>query len=340
MIYVPQMQAITERVNNPAKLIQCIQMLNEEEFAPYVLKSIYDEVDQIIVIVGAVENHPKSTPKGLPLDNTLEIVEDFKKNNDPDNKLMVVKIGKHWESLEAMKQTFVDLAMPGDWLIINDADEFYHSEDIRRVRRAIDLQPYATEFVPAFLHYYRDWRHVYAPGAEWAPQHQRIFKVTQGMQYHAHPTVSDQVGRDTYFSPEYFVRRFTLNNFFIHHFGYAQNGMDDIMKAKQEYYKKELAQHDRADVKFDEKVVEFLQREEPAENIYEVPADMQPDVLKEHPSWGKTCPEYEGKEFRPFLEHELYGKVADGTPVPLVWNCMRGFSNPRLDPFFNHINVE
>ena len=59
VVYVPQMAYIAERVNRPVRLVQCIQMHNEAEFAPLVLASIYNDVDQILVIEGAVVNRPK-----------------------------------------------------------------------------------------------------------------------------------------------------------------------------------------------------------------------------------------------------------------------------------------
>jgi cellulose synthase/poly-beta-1,6-N-acetylglucosamine synthase-like glycosyltransferase len=224
--YVPQMASIAERVNNPPRLVQCIQCLNEEEFIGLTLSSIYDEVDRIVVIEGAVANHPRVTEDGHSIDRTVEIIEDFKDNHDPDNKVIFISIKQPWANLEELKQMFLSMSCPGDWIIINDADEFYRPEDIRRLRRAIGLNPHATEFVPNFLHFYRDFWHVAVPGPEWQPQHQRVFKYTQGMKYNSHPVVTDADGRCTYFSAHYQPRRVMLNDFFIYHYGYARNNMD------------------------------------------------------------------------------------------------------------------
>ena len=208
--YVPQMASIAERVNRPVKLVQCIQMHNEEEFALKVLSSIYSEVDKIIVIEGAVVNRPNATTDGHSTDNTLQIIKDFKANNDPDKKVILISVPRPWKNLEEMKQTFLDLCVPGDWIIINDADEIYRPEDIRRLRKAIELEPHAQEFVPTFLHFYGDYLHVAKPGPEWNPFHQRIFKYIRGMKYIGHPTVYDPAGHDTYFSPQYWSRRYNI----------------------------------------------------------------------------------------------------------------------------------
>jgi len=199
MYYEPQMKSISERVNRKPRLVQCIQMLNEEEFAPLVLRSIYDQVDRILVIEGAVQNNPRSTPDGHSIDKTREVLADFKANHDPKKKVVVISINKHWKNLEDMKQTFLDMSIPGDWMIINDADEIYRPEDIVRLRQAIELNPHACEFVPNFLHFYKDCGHVAVPGPEWQPQHQRVFKYIRGMKYNSHPVVTDPAGHCTYF---------------------------------------------------------------------------------------------------------------------------------------------
>ena len=263
MYYVPQMESIADCVNKPARIIQCVQMHNEEFFADAVLGSIYDEVDRIIVIEGAVENRPNSTEDGHSIDRTREIIENFKENKDPDNKVLYISINKFWKNLEELKQAFLDMSLPGDWILINDADEFYRPEDIRRLRRAIDLNPHITEIVPNFLHFYGDTDHVAVPGPEWQPQHQRFFKYHRGMRYNSHPVVTDPAGHCTYFSPHYQHRRLMLNDFFIYHYGYARPGMNEVMEAKQEYYKRELAAHGGADKKFDQKIVDWVEGTEP-----------------------------------------------------------------------------
>jgi hypothetical protein len=338
-MYVPQMASIAERINNPAKLVQCIQMHNEEEFAPIVLKSIYDEVDQIIVIEGAVANRPKSTADGHSIDKTWDIIDDFRKNHDPKKKVLAIKIRKPWKNLEELKQTFIDLTNDGDWLIINDADEIYQPEDIRRVRRAIELQPHACEFIPTFLHFYRDFKHIYGPAAEWQPQHQRIFKRINGMKYNSHPIVTLPDNHCSYFSMHLQHRRFLLNNFFIYHYGYARSGMDQIMTEKQEYYKKELAAHGRADVKFDEKVKEWVGRAEPLGNIFSFPLEKHPAVMREHPMFNYEDADWATKSFASWKTDRLYSKILANQPYGNIWLCMNQISAPALPFFHNQVTI-
>jgi len=331
--YEPQMKSIAERVNRKPRLVQCIQMLNEEEFAPLVLRSIYDQVDRILVIEGAVANNPRSTPDGHSIDKTREILADFKANHDPKKKVVIISINKHWKNLEEMKQTFLDMSIPGDWILINDADEIYRPEDIIRLRRAIELNPHVQEWIPAFLHFYRDFHHIAKPGPEWNPLHQRIFKYVRGMKYIGHPTVCDPAGNDTYFNPQYWHRRYNLNDFFIYHYGYARSNMDEIMTAKQEYYGKELVAHGAANKKFDQKVKDWFANTEPI--LYF--DGKHPSVMETHSMWHAwTDRKSDTMHWR---EDPFYAKVLAGEQFGTMWLNQTGQAQPPVPFFHNQLDV-
>lgn len=335
IFYKPQMQSIAECVNRPVRITQCIQAHNEEEFIGATLNSIYNEVDRIIVIEGAVENRPNSTEDGHSTDRTRDIIDDFIANKDPDNKVLLVSIKRPWKNLEEMKQTFLDMSTPGDWILINDADEFYKPEDIRRLRRAIDLEPHVQEWIPLFVHYYRDLKHVASPAAEWQPLHQRCFRYERGMRYVHHPTVYDPAGRDTYFSPEYWHRRKFLNNWFIHHLGYARSNMDQVMLDKQKYYTKELAAHGGANKKFDEKVDIWINKKERSQDFLSVPYDFCPVHLgapdNEHMA-ALNCPD--------ITSNDLYNKALNGEPFGTMWLNQTGQALPHIPYFHNETKVD
>jgi len=333
MLPETQMSCIAQRANNPARIVQCIQMHNEEEFAPLVLGSLYNEVDKILVIEGAVKNRPNATEDGHSTDKTVEIIQDFKANHDPDNKVMFISIKKPWENLEEMKQTFLDMCIPGDWILINDADEFYRPEDIARLRRAIDLNPYACEFVPNFLHFYRDFHHVAVPGPEWQPQHQRFFKYVRGMKYNSHPVVTDPAGHCTYFSPHYQPRRVMLNDFFIYHYGYARSDMDGVMKQKQEYYEKELAAHGAANVKFDEKVTAWFDGTEPTL----VFTGEHPKAVQDHPMASFVDGNAECMTL--WSGDPFYSKVIAGEEYGNIYLCMTGQADPKMPHYHNGMTI-
>ena len=118
------------------------------------------EFDIIRVVEGAVVGRPGSTKDGHSTDRTIELIRNFP---DPDNKIELYQFDRPFKSLEEQKQVFLDVAKDGEWLFIVDADEFYMEGDIERVRQAIYKHPLASEIIPTFLHFYRDFFHVKAP---------------------------------------------------------------------------------------------------------------------------------------------------------------------------------
>ena len=345
MMYVPQMDSIANRVNKPVRTVQCIQCLNESEFIEFTLKSIYSEVDKIICIEGAVKNHPKSTPDGHSVDNTVELIQNFKRDHDKDNKLTFVQIRRHWENLEEIKQCFLDMTSPGDIIIINDADEIYLPEDIKRVRRFFDLEPHASELIVNFLHFYADFSHIAKPGPEWNCQHQRILKHPGfGAKYNSHPVLTDQDGQCTYFSPHYQHRRFVPSKpVNVFHYGYARSNMDEIMKEKQSYYEKELEKHAGANKKFDQKAKDWFSNAEP---LLFYDGD-QPEVMKTHPTYLKgqrvgfrSHPSFFEKGLiANWREDPYYKKVLAGEEIGNIWLCMTKQAQPFMSHYHNGIDI-
>jgi hypothetical protein len=330
------MSFIAEAVNKPVKVVQCITMFNEMEFAPLVLASLYTKVDQIICVEGAVKNNSGASEDGHSTDGTLEFLKEFKQNNDPDDKLNLISINRPWESLEEQKQCFLDLTQPGDILLINDADEYYLPEDIDRIKKFFDRNPYASELVPTFLHFYRDFSHIAVPGPEWSCQHQRIIKHPgYGAKYNSHPVLTDSEGHCTYFSGHYQPRRFVPSSpIYIWHYGYARSNMDDRMKQKQEYYTKELAKHDNANQKFDEKISAWFHKTEPV-LCYN---GEHPPVMKQHKMYVDNESNVAENE-KCWLEDDFYSQNSKGLEVGNIHLCMSRQSQPHMNHYHNGAEI-
>lgn len=333
--YRSQMDEIAEVVLYKPKIVQCIQCFNEEELIEYTLKSIYNAVDHIRVVEGAVGNQINATKDGHSTDKTVEIINQFMENNDPDGKVQLIQIDRPFKDLEEMKQKFLAYAIKGEWLLINDADEFYKPEDIELLRKAIELEPTASEFVPMFLHFYRDFQHIAKPAPEWQPQHQRFFRFVSGMKYNSHPIVTDQYGQCTGLSPHYQYRRFVIPDWYVWHYGFAKSNMNSVMKNKQVYYEKELAKHGGANVPFDEKVDIFLNRKERMEDFCSYSIELHPEVMKSHPWAEGVDEEWHGKTFQDWKSVEPYSLKEVGN----IWLWMTGL-NPRMQWFSNQLTLE
>lgn len=312
------------------KLVKCVQAVNEEGWIEYNLANCYDEFDKIRVIEGAVKGRPNSTPDGHSTDRTREIIRNFP---DPDNKIELLTRNKHWDSLEQLKQVFLDVAQDGEWLFIVDADEFYMEGDINRIRKFIKNKPNsAAEFIPVFLHFYRDFWHLKAPHPEWQPQHQRIIKYEPGMRYHTHPVATLHDGKCSYFDPSMQSKRFTLP-INIFHYGHAKK--QALHKEKAEFYKTELKKFEgrggSAASEFDLKLDEFLNYKEDLSSILAYDGQ-HPAVLKNHPLMSYKEKFYEDKNILSWRQDKIYSK--DKLPTIAVW--MENFwGTQRMAPFYN-----
>lgn len=334
--YKSQVDDILDHINRKSRITQCIQCYNEEAFIGYTLQSIYNEVDRILVVEGAVANRMKGeSPRSI--DGTIDIIKDFKKNQDKDGKLTLIQMPQAFESLEAMKQVFLNASVENDYLLINDADEFYRPEDIRRLRITIDRYPLTREIVPLFLHFWRDFSHIKIPAPEWQPQHQRFFKYRRGMKYNNHPIVTDPEGHCTYFSPHYQPRRLLLNQFYVWHYGYARPNLDELMREKQSYYKNELDKFG-ATQEFDEKVVEFLERTESIESVATYSGN-HPAVMRTHPLMEHQDSFLLNKQFQDWKLVSPYKEDLANEPYGNIWLWMQGL-NPRMEFYHNGVIID
>jgi glycosyl transferase family 2 len=337
-----QITKILNEVNynlDKIKLVKCIGCHNEEGWIEYVLKNNYDEFDVIRIVEGAVEGRPGSTPDGHSTDRTLEIIRNFP---DPDDKIELYQLGRHFKSLEEQKQIFLDVASEGEWLFIVDADEFYMEGDVTRVRRAIEKNPNSSEIIPTFLHFYRDFFHVKAPHPEWQPQHQRIIKYRPGMRYHTHPVATLPDGVCSYFHPQMQPLRHTVPGLYIYHYGHAKG--HEFHKMKAEFYRSELEKFEgrggNAANEFDLKLDEFVNFRENPETIlsYDGP---HPEALIEHPQRWEPAIDADGAyyardDFKKWKEDKVYSK--DKLPNIVVW-MEPYWGTQRMEPFYNTVEV-
>lgn len=327
-----QMLDILEEVNykyaEPV-LVKCLAVHNEEDWIEANLRNCYEEFDVIRVVEGAVEGRPKSTSDGHSTDATLQKIRNFP---DPDNKIELITQDRFFKSLEEQKQTFLDLANEGEWLFIIDCDEFYLEGEINRVREAIRSRPTASEIIPTFLHFYRDFSHVKAPHPEWQPQHQRIIRYRPGLRYHTHPVATDGQGRCTYFDGSYQTQRYTMLDLYIFHYGHAKG--KEFHAMKQEFYKSELEKFKLADGtnasdKFDDKFVEFMEYREDLSTILEYDGK-HPRSIIDHPVAQQVEPFYKDKKFLNWKDDFVYSSEELPTIALLMmgpWKQTEAFVN-------------
>tara|TARA_S200002703_G_scaffold64721_2_gene55983 strand:+ start:1089 stop:2132 length:1044 start_codon:yes stop_codon:yes gene_type:complete len=316
-----QISSTVDALDAEPKIVQCIQACNEEKLIEACMLQLYDKVDRIIVIEGAVQNKVaagQATPDGHSLDRTVEIIKDVKANKDPDKKIIFVQIDRPWQDLEELKNSFFQYMQQGDWMLITDADEFIMPEVVDNLREAISLEPWATEFVPAgFYHFWRDARHMRKPDGDWGQQHQRFIKFQPGLNYQNHPVARDQNGVCTYFDPRYLSRRFVLPEFVVYHYSYCKDSDEEIAE-KKAFYDQELSQDKHGDVGSYARggqTDEYLNQTEDMETVLFFDGE-HPPAMANHPIVQRKDAFLEAQE--EITNYELAQPYCL-THIPLIW---------------------
>lgn len=114
-------------------------VLNGEPFIGYNLRAIYPYAHQIIVVEGAVPaSRVNATPDGHSVDTTIETIKRFQREEDPDEKLVLVtaeiagKPDGFWTEKDEMSEAYANKTT-GNILWQVDVDEFYLPEDINKI---------------------------------------------------------------------------------------------------------------------------------------------------------------------------------------------------------------
>lgn len=313
------------------KLVKCVAAHNEADWITFNLANNYDEYDVIRVVEGAVEGRPNSTPDGHSTDNTLELIRSFP---DPQNKIELYTLDRPFKSLEEQKQMFLDVADDGEWLFIVDCDEFYLDGDVNKVRRFIHKHPSATEFIPTFLHFYRDFFHVRDFEGEWNLWHQRIIRYQKGIRYHTHPVATYLDGKCSYFDKDHQFTRWQMPGLYMFHYGHSKGA--EFHRMKRDFYLSELAKFPAGAGKsaadaFNEKFVEFVEYKEDLSKIL-LYTGSHPSVLSQHPAAMHSDDFYKDKKLKHFLEVQAYSEKK----LPTIPQWM--LFERRMNPVYNIVS--
>ena len=114
-----------------------IIVLNGEPFIKYNLRALYPFAHQIIVVEGASPHaHSIATQDGHSTDDTLDVLRNFKRDEDPDNKIQIVTAEDEghpngfWPGEKHEQSQAYAKRATGNWLWQVDVDEFYMPQDM------------------------------------------------------------------------------------------------------------------------------------------------------------------------------------------------------------------
>lgn len=177
-----------------------IIVLNGEPFIRYTLRALYPYAHEIIVVEGATHGAKNiATSDGHSRDTTLSTLQQFKAQEDPDDKVIIITQDGFWSEKDEMSQAYAERAT-GDYLWQVDVDEFYQPEDIEAVLKMLQEKPSITAvsfktvtFWGAPDYTVDGW--YLRRGAE---VYHRLFKWGEGYTYVTHrpPTVHNTDGQD------------------------------------------------------------------------------------------------------------------------------------------------
>jgi hypothetical protein len=175
-------------------------VLNGEPFLRYNLRALYPYAHQIIVVEGAAPgSRDVATPDGHSLDATVEILQRFQQEEDPENKLIVIMRDGFWQEKHEMSKAYAERAT-GDYLWQVDVDEFYLPESMERVLEMLRADSEITSLSFKLIDFWGapditvdGWR----LRRELANCH-RVFKWGENYRYITHrpPTVHNAEGQD------------------------------------------------------------------------------------------------------------------------------------------------
>lgn len=225
-----------------------IIVLNGEPFTRYNLRSLYPFAHEIIVIEGA---SPKAasiaTPDGHSQDRTLEVLRRFKKEEDPEEKLIVVTAEDHgypngfWPGeKDEQSQAYAQRAT-GDYLWQIDIDEFYNPGTIRQVISLVASNPSITQLNIPQLNFWGSFdylvdgiflRQFYQDLGYGVP---RVFRWAPGCRYITHrpPTVVDPKGQDLRGGNWVLGRELEQKGIYCFHYGLL---FENVVGNKVKYY--------------------------------------------------------------------------------------------------------
>lgn len=178
-------------------------VLNGEPFLHYNLKSLYPFAYQIIVVEGAaIAAKNISTTDGHSRDKTLEILRNFKNNEDPENKLIIMTAENaghangFWPGEKDEQSQAYAKRATGEYLWQIDVDEFYRADDMKKILHMLKEKPEITAVTFKQIIFWGDFDYI---TDSWYLQRgntyvHRLFKWRENYKYKTHrpPTVCNE----------------------------------------------------------------------------------------------------------------------------------------------------
>jgi len=195
-------------------IVATMIVYNEEEYLPLSLKSIYNHVDRIVIVEGAIQKLIKSgfaPENGRSTDRTNEIINEFP---DPDKKIIVTH-GK-FKHKNGQRNVCLRHVNPGDWVFIVDADEVYSEQNISTLVSLPKKHKGKKMIVYPMYHFYDFDKHI-----DMIRYVERLFMYEKGMKYPDNDggqAIRDAKNWAPWVHPHYGPTKVRDNSVYCHHY--------------------------------------------------------------------------------------------------------------------------
>lgn len=228
--------------------------LNASDTILLTLKSVYDYVDKIVLVEGAVEDYARVNPEMVKLDgffnsvdNTQEIYNDFKENHDPFDKLEIVlhPQGRFWKNKSEM-QNEIAKRVNTDLYLKVDSDELYIESDVEYMKRQF-MNDKDLRVIQILKHEFWKSLKMVAVGGQWSRPQARMWRWSKDFRH----SEEEKAGFNYFIDskglkvkpPNY--KTLNLMEKLCYHLGYLGN--DDKIRSKIRYYANRGIEHDVVD---------------------------------------------------------------------------------------------
>ncbi len=172
-------------------------VFNGQPFVRHSLEALYPHADQIVIVEGAeAEMKRFADATGHSTDGSLEAIERFQRDHDPDGKIDLITRTGGWASKDEMSQALGE-AVRGEYLWLMDVDEFYLPKDIEAMRSIARRHPWVDQFAFTQKVFWGNFDTLVGSWSPSAGRCARLFKWGKGHRYvhHQPPTIINPAGR-------------------------------------------------------------------------------------------------------------------------------------------------
>jgi glycosyltransferase involved in cell wall biosynthesis len=216
---------------NIPKISVGIIVYNGSDYIEQVIRSIYEVVNQVIIVDGAVKGYGAVKPYST--DGTIEKIKKLKNEIDILDKIELVENGEKFYKDKIDMQNEIAKRVTGEYYVKMDADEIWKKETLLDAITYMKVNNVDVLRMP-FYHFWLSFKNIAVDSnGKWSTKHPRIWKWNEKFSHkNSFNYFQDKNGAKVS-APNYNEQEFNGDK--IYHFGYVRKL--EILKQKLEYYR-------------------------------------------------------------------------------------------------------